>query len=176
LKNEYTTTQRMRLRVRVVREGRVLADETVLNDVVLNRGALARLAYIDTYIDDGYLTTYVADGLIIATPTGSPAYSLAAGGPIVHPEVPGIIVSPICPFTLNIRPLILPESAGIKLRFAKKAADIMLTFDGQAGVAIDERDDITVQKGRHPVHMITVPGQSYFDVLKAKLRWSGSRA
>jgi len=175
LDGNYTTLQRMRLKVRVVREGKVVAHETVLNDMVINRGALARLAYIDTYIDDQYLTTYVADGLIIATPTGSTAYSLAAGGPIIHPEVPGIVVTPICPFTLTIRPLILPDSAGVKMRLAKKASDIMLTFDGQAGLEIDERDEITVAKSLHPINMITVPGQSYFDVLKTKLRWGGGR-
>jgi len=175
LDHAFTTTPRMRLRLKVVRGSRVLANETILNDVVINRGALARLAYIDTYVDDHYLTTYVADGLIIATPTGSTAYSLAAGGPIIHPEVPGIIITPICPFTLTIRPLIIPESVRIKMRLAKKASDIMLTFDGQAGFEINEKDEIIVQKADNPIHMITMPGQNYFDVVKAKLHWSGGR-
>jgi len=172
----FKTTPRMRLRVRVIRGDRELADETVLNDVVINRGALARLAYIDTVIDDQYLTTYVADGLIIATPTGSTAYSLAAGGPIVHPRVPGIMMTPICPFTLTNRPLIVPESACIRLRLAKDATDIIVTFDGQAGFEINESDEIIVQKADNPVHLISIPGQGYFDLVKAKLRWSGGRA
>lgn len=175
LDGAFSTTERMRLKVRVVRNGRQLADETVLNDVVINKGALARLAYIDTYVDEHYLTTYVADGLIIATPTGSTAYSLAAGGPIIHPRVPGILVTPICPFTLTIRPLMVPESACIKMQLAKPTANIMVTFDGQTGLEIDEQDEITICKGRWPIRMIKIPGKNYFDVVKAKLRWSGGR-
>ena len=152
-----------------------IINETVLNDMVINKGALARLADIETYIDDHYLTTYRADGLVICTPTGSTAYSLAAGGPIVHPEVPGIIMTPICPFTLTNRPLIIPDNVCIKMKLAKKSSDIILTFDGQAGIDINEKDEIHVCKGSHPVQLITLPGQNYFDVLKAKLRWSGGR-
>ena len=159
----------------MTRGSRPAVQETVLNDIVINKGALARLAYIRTQIDEHYLTTYRADGLIIATPTGSTAYSLAAGGPIVHPQVPGIVMTPICPFTLTNRPLILPESAEIKVRLEKGSSDIMLTFDGQQGLEIDERDTILVRKSSHPVHMINLPGQNYFDVLKEKLRWSGGR-
>ena len=175
LNNKFTITPRMRLQVKVIMEGRAIAQETVLNDVVINKGALARLAYIETYIEDHYLTTYSADGLIISTPTGSTAYSLAAGGPVVHPEVPGIIMTPICPFTLTNRPLIVPDSAGIKIKLAKKSSDIMLTFDGQAGLEINGKNKIVVEKGLHPVNMITMPEQHYFNVLKAKLRWSGGR-
>ncbi|MCU0614863.1 MAG: NAD(+)/NADH kinase, partial [Desulfobacterales bacterium] len=137
--------------------------------------ALARLAHIRTYIDGQYLTTYKADGLIVATPTGSTAYSLAAGGPILHPGVPAIIMTPISPFTLTNRPLIIPDSACITIKLEEKSEDIMLTFDGQAGLEINERDTIIVRKGRHPINMITMPDQGYFDVLKAKLRWSGGR-
>ncbi len=167
---------RMRLRVKVVREGSVIVNETVLNDVVINKGALARLANIMTYIDDSYLTTYRADGLIIATPTGSTAYSLAAGGPIIHPDVPGIILTPISPFTLTNRPLMVPDHVRINIRLAEKSSDIMLTFDGQAGLVINEKDAIQIEKGPHPVQMLTLPGSNYFDLLKTKLRWSGGRA
>ena len=175
LDNRFSIAPRMRLFIRVVRENGDEIHETVLNDVVINKGALARLADIETYIDDHYLTTYRADGLVVSTPTGSTAYSLAAGGPIVHPEVPAIIMAPICPFTLTNRPLILSDNVCIKMKLAKKSSDIILTFDGQAGIEINERDEIHVGKGSHPVHMITLPGQNYFDVLKAKLRWSGGR-
>lgn len=175
LNNKFTTHPRMRLRVKVLREGKAHIWETVLNDVVINRGALARLANIETYIDDHYLTTYRADGLIISTPTGSTAYSLAAGGPIIHPAVPGIIISPICPFTLTNRPLIVPDSVCIKIKLEKKSSGIMLTFDGQVGLEINDRDTIIVRKGQHPIHMIALPHQHYFDILKAKLRWSGGR-
>ncbi len=175
LNNEFVTFPRMRLRVEVIREGKEVACETVLNDIVINKGALARLAKIKTYIDDRYLTTYRADGLIVSTPTGSTAYSLAAGGPIIHPTVPGIIMTPICPFTLTNRPLIVPESVCIKIMLTEKSSDIMLTFDGQAGLEINEKDTITVRKGPHPVNMIIMPDRDYFDVLKEKLRWSGER-
>jgi len=175
LNNEYTIKRRMRLEVQVRRQGKKIISETVLNDIVINRGALARLASIATYINDHYLTTFKADGLIIATPTGSTAYSLAAGGPVIHPEVPGIIISPICAFTLTNRPLIVPDSIEIKLKLEKGASDIMLTFDGQEGLDISDQDTIIVRKGSHPLSMITLPGRHYFNVLKAKLRWSGGR-
>ncbi len=171
----FTTRPRMRLEVEVDREGEPIVRETVFNDLVINKGALARLASIETFIDSHYLTTYRADGLIVATPTGSTAYSLAAGGPVLHPQVPGIILTPICPFTLTNRPLIVPDTAVIQIRLARGASDIALTFDGQVGLAIDERDRILVRKSPHPVQMIEIPGRQYFDVLKTKLRWSGGR-
>jgi NAD+ kinase len=176
LKGDFSLKRRMRLCVKVSRQNETLAQETVLNDIVINRGALARLAHIETYIDDHYLTTYRADGLIVATPTGSTAYSLAAGGPVIHPAVPGIILTPICPFTLTNRPLIVPESANIKIRLAKGSSDIVLTFDGQIGLEINDQDEIFIQKGPHPINLITLPDRQYFDILKNKLKWSGGRA
>ena len=173
--DDFTIKRRMRLKVDVVREKKTIISESVLNDLVINRGALARLADVETHIDDHYLTTFRSDGLIVATPTGSTAYSLAAGGPVIHPDVPGIIITPICPFTLTNRPLIVPDSIRITLKLAKGASDIKLTFDGQEGLDIDDRDTIIVRKGAHALNMITLPGQHYFDVLKAKLRWSGGR-
>lgn len=175
LNKDYTINRRMRLDVKVVRDGETIVSDTVLNDIVINRGALARLANIEAYINDHYLTTFKADGLIVATPTGSTAYSLGAGGPVIHPDVPGIIITPICAFTLTNRPLIIPDSTKIRLKLEKKASDIMLTFDGQEGLDITHKDTIIVQKAPHPLNMITLPGQHYFDVLKAKLRWSGGR-
>jgi NAD+ kinase len=171
----FTTRPRMRLQVQVDRDGKTVASETVLNDLVINKGALARLAWIETFIDEHYLTTYRADGLIVATPTGSTAYSLAAGGPVLHPQVPGIILTPICPFTLTNRPLIVPDTSRIQIRLAAGSTDIALTFDGQVGLDIDERDRIEVRQSPQPVQMIEIPGRKYFDVLKTKLRWSGGR-
>lgn len=175
LAGQFTTWPRMRLQVSVWHGDQRVAHETVLNDVVINKGALARLAHINTHVNDGYLTSYRADGLIVATPTGSTAYSLAAGGPIMHPDVPGILITPICPFTLTNRPLIVADTARIRIQLAEKSADIMLTFDGQVGLPIDETHTIVVQKSDAPVHLITLPERSFFDVLRAKLRWSGSR-
>ena len=175
LNNEYRLEQRCRLHVNVYRNGDEIASESVLNDVVINKGALARLANIETYINDHYLTTYKSDGLIIATPTGSTAYSLAAGGPVIHPAVQGTIITPICPFTLTNRCMIVPNDDEIKLRLGEKTSDIMLTFDGQVGLAIDDQDMIHIAKSPNPVNIISFPEKNYFDILKAKLRWSGGR-
>ncbi|MBT8358244.1 MAG: NAD(+)/NADH kinase [Deltaproteobacteria bacterium] len=175
LKNDFTTKPRMRLTVKVLQSERKIAEETVLNDVVINKGALARLANIKTYIDDHYLTTFRADGLIVSTPTGSTAYSLAAGGPVIHPLVPGIVMTPICPFTLTNRPLIIPDSAKVTIRLEEKSSDIMLTFDGQEGLKIDEQNAVVIQKSPRPIRMVTIPELHFFDVLKEKLRWSGGR-
>lgn len=173
--NEIKTQQRMRLVASVIRGERAVFSETVLNDVVVNKKALARLANITTFLDNHYLTTYRADGLIIATPTGSTAYCLAAGGPIVHPAVPGIILTPICPFTLTIRPLIIPDSVEIRIALEKKSSDILVTFDGQSCMELHDTDTLIIQKSQYPVQMIKIPEQRYFDIVKAKLRWSGSR-
>ena len=175
LQGKFTTVSRMRLQVTVLRGKTQSARKTILNDVVINRGALARLAHVQTYVDDQFLTEYRSDGLIIATPTGSTAYALAAGGPIVHPAVDSILLAPICPFTLTNRPLIVPADVCIKLKLARGASDIFLTFDGQAGLEIDERDSILVRRDEHPVNMIILPEHTYYDVLKTKLRWSGGR-
>jgi NAD+ kinase len=175
LSKSFSTTPRMRLRVKVSRRGKEIINETVLNDVVINKGALARLAHIETYINDHYLTTYRSDGLIVSTPTGSTAYSLAAGGPVIHPSVPAVIMTPICPFTLTNRPLIIPDTSVIKIRLEKQSSHIMLTFDGQQGIEIRYNDTIIVQKALKPINMIIIPDQDYYDVLKTKLRWSGGR-
>ena len=176
LKGAFKTRPRMRLQVRIDRHGKEISKETVLNDVVINRGASAHLAHIQTYIDEHFLTEYRADGLIVSTPTGSTAYSLAAGGPIVHPGVNSILLSPICPFTLTNRPLLVPDTVRIKIQLAERSSDAIVTFDGQAGCEIDAGDVITIQKGDHPIHVITLlDHDDYFDLLKTKLRWSGSR-
>lgn len=175
LADDFIIEERARLLVRVLREDREIAVETVLNDAVINKGALARLASIDTYINGHYLTTYRSDGLIVATPTGSTAYSLAAGGPVLHPEVQGIIMTPICPFTLTNRCMILPDTVEIKIRLAEKTTDLFITFDGQSVIEINGQDNVFISKSPHPVRIITFPDQNYFDVLKTKLRWSGGR-
>jgi NAD+ kinase len=175
LKKDYTIEKRRRLHVEVFRNGERIASEIVLNDVVINKGALARLASIETYINDHFLTTYKSDGLIIATPTGSTAYSLAAGGPVIHPAVQGTIITPICPFTLTNRCMIVPGTDHIRLQLGEKTPDIVLTFDGQVGMSINEQDVIHIAESPYPMRMISFPGKNYFDILKAKLRWSGGK-
>jgi NAD+ kinase len=175
IRGDFAIQKRMRLAVSVIKNGQARCREIVLNDVVITKSTLARLAHIEAFIDDHYLTTFRADGLIVATPTGSTAYSLAAGGPVIHPAVPGIIMTPICPFTLTNRPLVIPDSAAIRMSLEKLSSNMILTFDGQAGMEISHDDHILIQKSPHPVHMIKVPGSEYFDILKAKLSWSGGR-
>lgn len=174
LESQFRLRLQTRLDVRVFRST-PQAIETrsfnAFNDVVINKGALARLARIRTHINDQFLTDYRADGLIIATPTGSTAYSLAAGGPIIHPSVPGILITPICPFTLTNRPLMVPDDSVITIRLAESASDIMLTCDGQVGMKVDGEDTICIRKSPDPVQMITLADHNYFDVLKAKLKW-----
>ncbi len=176
LDHGFSTFPRMRLTIDIYCNGTFLKRETVLNDMVINKGALARLAQIETYIDDYHLTDFRADGLIVATPTGSTAYSLAAGGPIINPSVPAILLTPICPFTLTNRPLIVPETATIKIRLARDSSDIMLTCDGQVGIPIDQSHTITVRKSASDLHMIQLPGQNYYEILKTRLKWSGGRS
>ncbi|MCK4485800.1 MAG: NAD(+)/NADH kinase [Desulfobacterales bacterium] len=173
INDAFTTEERILLSAQVLREGEGIACQTVLNDVVVNKEALARIAHIRTYIDDDYLTTFHADGLIVATPTGSTAYSLSAGGPIIYPSLETIILTPICSFTLTNRSLILPDNVAIKIRLDERDSSVFLTFDGQVGLHVTYQDSIVIQKATHTIHMIRTPGLSYYDVLKAKLKWGG---
>ncbi len=176
LEGNYIIKKRSRLDIKVIRNKELIIDIDVLNDAVINKSALSRLASCAVYIDSTYLTTYRADGLIMATPTGSTAYSLAAGGPVVHPAVPSIILTPICPFTLTNRPLIIPDSTKIEIRLEGSPEDMILTLDGQEGVEMDPGDKIFVKKSRNDVKMITLDDQSYFKILKTRLKWSGGRS
>jgi NAD+ kinase len=169
----FTTEERILLSAKVLRDGEAVTCQTVLNDVVINKEALARIAHIKTSIDDYYLTTFKADGLIVATPTGSTAYSLSAGGPIVHPSLKTIILTPICPFTLTNRPLILPDTVIVKIELDERDSNVFLTFDGQVGLEVTHEDSVVIQKASHTIHMLRPSGLRYRDVLKAKLRWGG---
>jgi NAD+ kinase len=167
----FTTEERILLSAKVLRNGEQIVCQIVLNDVVVNKEALARTVHIQTYIDDNYLTTFKADGLIVATPTGSTAYSLSAGGPIIHPSLKTIILTPICPFTLTIRPLVLPDSATITIRLDEQDSPVFLTFDGQVGLHVTPQDSIIIQKASHTIQMLRPPNLDYYHVLKDKLRW-----
>jgi len=175
-RGDFIIRERSRLDLKVVREGEQIVDVDVLNDAVINKAALSRLTSCAVYIDDTYLTTYRADGLIVATPTGSTAYSLAAGGPVVHPAVQSIILTPICPFTLTNRPLLIPDNARVEIRLEGSPEDMVLTLDGQEGFAMDPRDKIYIKKSRNSVKMLSFEDQSYFKVLKTRLHWSGGRS
>ncbi|MBU1342845.1 MAG: NAD(+)/NADH kinase [Proteobacteria bacterium] len=176
LEGKYLIQKRSRLDIKVIRGNEQIIDVDVLNDAVINKSALSRLASCAVYLDSTYLTTYRADGLIVATPTGSTAYSLAAGGPVVHPAVPSIILTPICPFTLTNRPLIIPDSTKVEIRLEGSPEDMILTLDGQEGFEMDPGDKIFIKKSRNDIKMISFEEQSYFKVLKTRLKWSGGRS
>ena len=171
LKNRFRVSKRMMLIAQVYRQGKMISSYTVLNDLVINKGALARIIELETTIDQGYLTTFKADGLILSTPTGSTGYSLSAGGPIVYPTLDSIIISPICPHTLTNRPLLVPPKAGIEIVLVSEDGDVSLTMDGQIGFALQQHDRISITKADHAIKLITSPTKTYFEVLRTKLKW-----
>ncbi|ROQ91124.1 NAD(+)/NADH kinase [Desulfosoma caldarium] len=171
LSGAYDIEERMRLRVALERQGREVFVQTVLNDAVINKGALARIVDLDTHIDGRYLTHYRADGLIVATPTGSTAYNLSAGGPIVYPTAQAVILTPICPFALSNRPIILPASSRIQVQLDDKAQDVTLTCDGQVGQRLAPNDTIAVVMSPHSLKLIKPASTDYFDILRTKLKW-----
>jgi NAD+ kinase len=171
MSGEFECDERMMLVCHVHRLGERVANYTVLNDVVVNKGALAKIIDIKAYVDDLYLTTFKADGLIISTPTGSTAYSMSAGGPIVHPTMRCILITPICPHTLTNRPLVIPDTMAIKAELRTRETDILLTLDGQVGFGIREDDIIEVKKSASPLKLVKSPFKDYFEVLRTKLKW-----
>ena len=171
LAGHFTVSERVRLHCQVHRQGERIAQAVVLNDVVINKGALARIIEMETYVDGIYVNTFRADGLIISTPTGSTAYSLAAGGPILYPNLEALIINPICPFTLTNRPLVIPDSVKIEVVLIKENEDVLVTLDGQVGVALRYRDVIEIRKSETRLRLIECPGKNYFEILRTKLKW-----
>ncbi len=172
LQSDYETQDRMRLRTCVNRQGDRLIQPLVLNDVVINKGALARILSLEVYVDDLYVTTYRADGLIVSTPTGSTAYSMAAGGPILHPTLHALILTPICPYTLSHRPIALPDTAKIDVVLQTPNEDVLVTLDGQIGIDLQYGDTIEIQRAAQPIQLIrTTKEDRYYHVLRTKLKW-----
>lgn len=171
LKGDYQTEERMMLNARILREGESMPALSFLNDVVINKGALARIIDLETHIGGQFLTSYRGDGLIVATPTGSTAYNLSAGGPILHPALNTIMLTPICPFTLTNRPIILKDDSVIDIRLGSKVSEVWLTFDGQVGYPLQPGDVVRVQKAEKPLRLIKTPFKNYFEILRTKLKW-----
>lgn len=162
---------RMMLTASVIRDGKRLARYTVLNDAVINKGALARMMEFEVSVNDGYLTAIKSDGLILATPTGSTAYSLSAGGPIIHPTIHCFLLTPICPHTLSNRPIALPDTSVVTVRLISKSEDVTLTLDGQSGFPLRRYDVVEIKKSGSRVRLIKHPKKSYYEILRTKLRW-----
>ncbi|MCU0588587.1 MAG: NAD(+)/NADH kinase [Syntrophobacteraceae bacterium] len=171
LDGQYEIEERMRLVVSVQRQGAEIFRQSVLNDAVINKGALARIVDLRTSIDKRYLTDYRADGLIVATPTGSTAYNLSAGGPIVYPTALAIILTPICSFTLTNRPIILPATAAVEVELPSTIRDLALTCDGQVGCDLAAFDRIEITASPHPLRLIKTPSVDYLEILRTKLKW-----
>jgi NAD+ kinase len=171
LSGNYQTETRMMLDVKLSPGNETATVGTVLNDVVINRGNLSRIVQLETTVDDRYLTTFKADGLIISTPTGSTAYSLSAGGPIVFPQQDSIIINPICPHTLTNRPIILPEGSTVKVVLWTKERGATLTLDGQVSFTLRSGDLMTIKKSQYVTTLVSSPHRDYLEILRTKLGW-----
>lgn len=171
VKGEFAVSTRMMLDAIVRREGKEIGRHRVLNDVVINKGALARIIDMEAWVDESYLTTFKADGLIISSPTGSTAYNLAAGGPIVYPGLQCLVISPICPHMLTNRPIIVSDESVIKVEVKFQDEDVVFTADGQVGMPLQGGDVVEVRKSRSSTLLVKSPTKDYFEVLRTKLRW-----
>ena len=171
LAGKHRKSERMMLDAEIFHSGKSTLRECALNDVVANKGALARMLDFDVYVDSNHVGRYRADGLIVSTPTGSTAYSLAAGGPIVDPAIDAFVITPICPHMLTNRPLVVPGTAKIELDFSAAEEPIYVTLDGQIGSQLKTGDRVTVTKSANRVTLVRPPAKTYFQVLRSKLRW-----
>jgi len=171
LSEQYRLDKRVMLHVDLQRGDDAVTRNRVLNDVVINKSALARIIEIETYLNDQFVNSFRADGLIISTPTGSTAYNLSAGGPVIFPSMNAIVITPICPFTLSNRPLVVPDDAVIELRLKTDKEEVALTLDGQVGFPLRVDDRVLIRKSRTTFNLIQPSNRNYFDVLRDKLRW-----
>jgi NAD+ kinase len=166
---------RVMLENRVIRDGKEVFRFQVLNDVVINKRTLARIIDLDVIINGEFLTTFRADGLIISTPTGSTAYNLSAGGPILYPTMETFVLTPICPFALTNRPIILPDTHTIKVTMGERSTErVLLTFDGQVGFDFYSGDELIICKSSEKINLLSPPDHSYFEILRTKLMWGGA--
>ncbi len=170
LEGKVEVEERMMLNVKIIRDKRKFAEYRVLNDAVI-KGRKTRLVRMETRVDQKYMTTYRADGLIISTPTGSTAYALSAGGPILHPTLHSILVVPISPFNLSKRPIVLPESVEIEVKILTDNMEIELTLDGQVDMPINTGDVVVIKRAEESVWFVKSDEKNYFDVLRERLLW-----
>jgi NAD+ kinase len=163
-------SERVMLLAERVTDGTSLTQR-VLNEAVVHKGTLARMIEVELFIDGGFVCRYRADGLIVATPTGSTAYSMSAGGPIVHPAVESILITPICPHSLNDRPVVVPDVSKIEVCVEENADSVFLSMDGQTGVPLQPGDRVKITRAKERLKLIHPPSKSYFEILRSKLKW-----
>ena len=165
--------ERMMLKAVSNRSGAPPSTQVALNDIVFTRTALSRMIDLKVSVGDQFVTSVKADGLIVASPTGSTAYNLAAGGPIVHPSMDAIVLTPIAPHTLTNRPIVIPAEREVRVKSTgANAGNVYVTFDGQSGFEMQEGDEIAVSKAPRPLRLIRASARSYFEVLRQKLKWN----
>ena len=164
-------SQRVMLQAELVRAGSVLESQGALNDVVIHKGALARMIQLELSINSDFVCRYRADGLIVSSPTGSTAYSLSAGGPIVHPAVEAFVITPICPHMLTDRPLVVRDYCCLEVKLNGDAESVYLTLDGQRGIPLEPTDILRVQRAKDQLQLIQPPKKPYFEILRNKLKW-----
>ena len=170
-RGEHRIAKRRLLNTEVVRNSEVIASYEALNDAVLTKASLARMIDLDAYVDQQFVCAYKADGLIVSTPTGSTAYSLSAGGPIIFPSVPAICLTPICPHMLTNRPVLVPETSIIRVLSRGPDDTVYLTIDGQVGTPVNEGDTIVCRSSEYYLRLVRPPRMMFFDVLRQKLNW-----
>ena len=165
------SSERVMLDVELEREGQIVERQTVLNEAVINKGALARMIEVELLIDGEFVCRYRVDGLIVATPTGSTAYSLSAGGPIVHPSVESWVITPICPHTLSDRPVVIRDSSEVEIDLSAGTESVFLTLDGQTGIPMQPADRVRMTRAAERLKLIQPQKKSYFEILHSKLKW-----
>jgi NAD+ kinase len=171
LGGQLTISERVMLHVELERDGKSIDKQSVLNEVVINKGALARMIELELIIDSDFVCRYRADGLIVASPTGSTAYSLSAGGPIVHPAVESFVITPICPHTLSDRPVVVRDTSIIEAKLSVGTESVFLTLDGQKGIPLQPTDRVRISRAQQLLKLIQTPNKSYFEILRNKLKW-----
>ena len=168
---EHRIAKRRLMTTEVVRNGETIFSMDALNDAVLTKGSIARMIDLETHVDSQFVCAYKADGLIISTPTGSTAYSLSAGGPIIFPSVPALCITPICPHMLTNRPVLVPETSVIRIVCHGPDESVYLTIDGQVGTPIQVADTVVCRSSHYSLHLVRPPRMMFFDVLRQKLKW-----
>lgn len=171
IEGEYQIDRRVMLDIEHRRDGEILGKGRVLNDVVINKAALARIIEVEVKLNDLLVNSYRADGLIVSTPTGSTAYSLSAGGPILYPSMNALVLTPICPFTLTNRPIVVPDENTIEITLKNENEGVVLTLDGQIGYQMKTGDTVSIRKSSTNFNLVQPPNRNYFDVLRNKLKW-----
>ncbi|HEX8161992.1 MAG TPA: NAD(+)/NADH kinase [Pyrinomonadaceae bacterium] len=171
LAGDYRVDRRLMLAAELWRGEERLMRHRVLNDVVVSKSALARIIEIETRLDAQFVNLFRADGLIVSTPTGSTAYNLSAGGPIIYPSMSAVVITPICPHTLSNRPIVVPDAAEIEVTLRTPKEEVALTLDGQVGFSLEVNDRVRITKSRTTFNLVQPLNRNYFEVLRGKLKW-----